>query len=487
MPTVSLPLTVPPYYNTEPIAESIASDDMYDVYLEPVPGIGLITRRRPGLVKFSDVGTNYPGDGLFYWEQTRTLIAVSGGKVFSVGIDGKVTQLTGKFTGAPGTKAVFAAGQKLDGSPWLYIAATGLNYTTDGKTLLQPTDPNTPRASHVGWINGRFVANEIGTNRFDFTDTNPATGDMDNAYWSATENPLTCDARGDNLVTLFTAWQEINCWGSAGLEIWQDDGATPFVPLQSAYAELGIEAAYAYNRIDNTIFALCVADGKRVIVRLESRSPKIISEPIAKQLADMKDVYDARCDVISPGGIALALFTFPSAGESWAYDYKNDTWTRWGSFDTSTGKHGRFIGQNAAFAKGWNRHVIQSSVDSSLYFISRDYYTDAGNPLVTYRRTGWVDHGTWKRKRVSQLFIKGKVFVKNGKQPAELMVRWRDDGTPVWGNWLTLSLNPDQQGNFVFPMNRLGMYRSRQYEFRIVSPVDLALIGAFEDVEVMRN
>jgi len=79
------------------------------------------------------------------------------------------------------------------------------------------------------------------------------------------------------------------------------------------------------------------------------------------------------------------------------------------------------------------------------------------------------------------------VFANNADDPADLMLRWRDDGSPVWQNWVTLSLNPDQQGNFVFPMNRLGMYRSRQYEFRLVSPVDLALIGAFEDVEVMRN
>ena len=33
--------------------------------------------------------------------------------------------------------------------------------------------------------------------------------------------------------------------------------------------------------------------------------------------------------------------------------------------------------------------------------------------MTTYRRTGWIDHGTWKRKRVNQLFIKVKVYAKN--------------------------------------------------------------------------
>lgn len=487
MASVPIPLSTPPYYNTDSMAESIASDDMFDCYLEPVPGIGLITRRRPGLILFADTKTSTPGSGLYYWDFMQAVIAVSGGSVFRLGPDGTSTKLDGVFGGGARTQAQFADGQKIDGTPWLYIAANGLTYTTDGKTLLRPTDPNTPNASHVGWINGRFVANEIGTNRFDFTDTNPETGEMDNAYWSATENPLTCDARGDKLLALFTAWQEINCWGSQGLEIWQDDGSSPFVPLQSAYAEIGLEGVYAFIKADNTLFALCVVDGKRAIIKMSSRAPKIISEPIAKQLADMSDVVDAHCDLITCGGIAVVLFTFPTAGQSWAYDYKNDTWMRWGSFNVSSGTHSRFIGQHSCFAKAWNKHLIQSGLDGKIYIIDRNAYTDGDYPIVTYRRTGWIDHGTWKRKRISQLFIKGKVFPRNASAPSEFMLRWRDDGSPVWGNWLSLSLNPDQQGDFVFPMNRLGMYRSRQYEFRISDPVDFILVGATEDVETMRN
>jgi hypothetical protein len=52
---------------------------------------------------------------------------------------------------------------------------------------------------------------------------------------------------------------------------------------------------------------------------------------------------------------------------------------------------------------------------------------------------------------------------------------------------MDISLNPDSQGNFIIPLNRMGMYRARQYEFRLSDNVDLVLIGATEDVEVMRN
>ena len=480
-----IPLDQKPYYNTDAIANSIATDDMVDCYLEPVPGVGFITRRRPGLALFGDTGAGAGGDGIFYWEAADKVIAISGGKAFNVSSGGVCTQLTGTFP-STGVQTVFADGQTLAGVPWLYMAANGLVYTTDGATLVTPTDANTPAASHVAWINGRFVANEPGTNRFDFTDTNPATLVMENDYWSATDNPLTCEARGDKLSALFTAWQEIYCWGTEGLEIWQDDSITPFSPIPGAFAEAGIEGPYACGKVDNTIFALCVIEGKRCVIRLNQRSPLIVSEPIARILSEMSTVSDATCDIISSGGISVALFSFPTDNQSWAYDYKNDIWLKWGYYNIFSGTHDRFLGQHSCFAKSWNKHLIQSRLDGKIYEVTRNSFVDGTNPLVSYRRTAWVDKGTWKRKRSEQLFIKGKVYPK-GASSYVLQLRWRDDGNPIWSNLMDLDINPDFQGDFIHPLNRMGMYRSRQYEFRMSDNVDFILSGAWEDVEVMRN
>lgn len=482
---IKIPINETPYYNTDSIAESLATDDMMDCYLEPVPGLGLITRRRPALTLFADMATGHPGDGLFYWEAADKVISVSEGKVFDVSSAGVCTQLTGVFPSS-GVQVVFADGQKLDGTPWLYMAANGLVYTTNGATLVTPTDLNTPHATHVAWINGRFLANEPGTNRFDFTDTNPATAVMENDYWSSVDNPFTCESRGDKLLSMFSAWQEIYNWGSEGLEIWQDDGVTPFSPIPGAFAEAGIEGPYAYGKIDNTIFALCVIEGKRVIVRMNQRSPLVVSEPIARILSELTIVSDAICDVISVGGISVALFSFPTDNQAWAYDYKNDTWLRWGYYNKATGTHDRFLGQHSCFVKSWNKHLIQSRFDGKIYELTRNLFSDDGNPMVSYRRTGWIDRGTWKRKRIAQMFIKGKVYPK-GANSYILQLRWRDDGNPIWTPLMDLSVNPDYQGDFTFPLNRMGMYRSRQYEFRMSDNVDFLIVGATEDVEVMRN
>jgi hypothetical protein len=92
---VKLPLGDRPYYNTDNIANGIATDDMFDCYLEPVPGEGFITRRRPGLTEFTNLGTGLPGDGIYDWEAADKVIAVSGGRVFVITESGTITELDG--------------------------------------------------------------------------------------------------------------------------------------------------------------------------------------------------------------------------------------------------------------------------------------------------------------------------------------------------------------------------------------------------------
>jgi hypothetical protein len=84
-----------PFYNSDSVAESISTDDMMDCYLEAVPGEGFITRRRPGMTQFCDLGTSFPGDGIYDWESADKVIAVSGGRIFSIYEDGTFSELIG--------------------------------------------------------------------------------------------------------------------------------------------------------------------------------------------------------------------------------------------------------------------------------------------------------------------------------------------------------------------------------------------------------
>ena len=347
--------------------------------------------------------------------------------------------------------------------------------------MRKPLDDNTPDATHVAWVNSRFVANHVDTNYYSFTDTDPFTFTIENNYWSSTDNPVACDYKGDKLAALFTSWQEIYAWGTQGLQVFQDDGVTPFVNVPGAASEVGLEAVYSVKAIDNTIYALCVVDNKRVVIRLQGRTPQVISEPIANVLSEMSVVSDAIADVLSVGGMAIYLLNFPTANQTWAYDYKSDVWLRWGYWNRIKGSHDRFLGQHACFVKKWNKHLIMSSVDGKIYEMSRSVFSDAGNPMVSYRRTGWLDHGnTSTVKHSNELTLKVKTFANDGVTSPKLLLRWRDDGYPIWSNYVHIDLDPAYFGDFVATLSRMGQYRSRQYEFRLSDEVDMALVNVVE-------
>ncbi|MFA5340718.1 MAG: hypothetical protein WC332_02970 [Clostridia bacterium] len=362
-------------------------------------------------------------------------------------------------------------------------AITSSDVSADAEpTLSTPLDSNSPEATHVAWINSRFIANEVDTNRFDFTDTDPFTSLIENNYWGSTDNPVTCDYKGDKLTALFTAWQEIYAWGTQGLQVFQDDGSTPFVNVPGAAGEAGLEAVYSVQKMDNTIFALCVVDKKRVVVKLQGRAPVVISEPIANILAGMETVSDAIGDIICVGGIAIYLLNFPTADQTWAYDYKNDLWLRWSYYNATKGKHERFIGQHCCFVKRWNKYLIMSRLDGKIYELSRSVYDDADNDMVSYRRTGWLDWGdTSKIKQSKELFIKIKTFADDGTTDPVMLMRWRDDGYSIWSDFVELPLNPKYFGDFIIHLSRMGSYRSRQYEFRLSDEVDMALVNVQEN------
>jgi len=208
----------------------------------------------------------------------------------------------------------------------------------------------------------------------------------------------------------------------------------------------------------------------------------VISEPIANVLAEMETVSDAIGDIICVGGIAIYLLNFPTADQTWAYDYKNDIWLRWSYYNADKGKHERFIGQHSCFVKRWNKHLIMSRKDGKIYEMSRSVYDDADNDMVSYRRTGWLDWGdTSKIKHSKDLFIKTKTFANNGVDSPTMLLRWRDDGYPIWSDFVELDLDPKYFGDFIIHLSRMGSYRARQYEFRLSDEVDMALVNVQEN------
>jgi hypothetical protein len=471
-----------PYYNADQIANSIEPDDIFNCYFDQSPEIGLTMRRRPGLSEFANLATGSRGQGIYEWEAKGIVLAVSNGRTYRLEENGTFADITTAVLNSE-IPVKFAAGSKLDGTPWLYMANGKLVYSDDGADTMYPTDANTPStADHVVYLNLRFLANRPGTNQFLFTDTDPGTGALEPDYWSSSDNPLTCEARGDDLAAMTEFLQEIYNWGTESQEVWQDDGS-PFAPIPQAASRIGIEAPHSIIQADNTLFALCVVDGIRTVVKMAGRTPQIVSNPIENVLSDYGTVSDAIGSLISVGGVHIYLLQLPSAGKTWAYDIKSDVWSPWGTWDEATGTMGQFIGQHSCYVKSWNKHLIMSKTDGKIYEFDRTVYEDDENLVKTYRRTAWEEHDTGARKRIPRLRIK----IKTGATvTGAAFLRWADDGAEEWSPYMELSLHPKGKRNFIIDLPQMGIYNSRRYEISITDDADLAFIWADETVEKLR-
>lgn len=470
-----------PYYNIDPVSKSIVGDALFDGYRNEADAFC----SRFGLTEFVDLGTKKPGDGLFWWDKTGMVLAVSGGRAFSISQNGTITELPGgDFT--EGTTAIFSDGQKVDNSAFLYVCNGGkLNYSTGGNFTQAPS-PAPQRSTHVVYNGLRFLANEAGTARFSFTDVNPSTGEFDPTYWDAIENPLTSDARGDNVSGIFQAWDDIAVWGSEGREIWQTTGTEP--PLQSrlgSFCEAGLIAPYSVKKADNTFFALCSIDGKPAVVRLAGNDPLIISLDIEKVLDGFSVVSDAIGDIVSAGGQSFYILTFPTEGQTWVYNIKKTEWycwSRWNDFDSD---RETFIGRHFIWAKAWGKHLCMSRIDGKIFEVDVDATSDDGDTIRSEYQSGNLDGGTSKRKTLPMLRImcrraQGTI---SGNEPV-IIFRYRDNGSQEWKNERQVSLGKQGQYEFYRTLHNLGMFRSRQFSIILTDAAKLEFVEM--DLEMKR-
>jgi len=383
---------------------------------------------------------------------------------------------------------VFAEGQKVNLDLVLYLASGARLKYVDmmANTLNDPADGATPSSTFVCNMNNRFYANDIYHDQdFLITDINPdlSPPQMDVTYWSFSDNPFRAAQKPDPLTGIFSSWNEVYLWGTQACEVWQEDGVNPISPLIGSIIEGGCAAPYSVVFANNTLIGLGNVMGKRAVMMIQGRTPKVISEPIANILQSYDVVSDAVGSLCFVGGLNVYLINFPSEDVTWAYDFKTDVWTKWCSWNIESAQHEQFHGIHSCYAKDWNAHVTMSDT-GSLYEFDRDAFTDDGSVIRSSIRTGWVDHGSWDRKRSNQMIIKLKGSIQND---AKLVMRWRSDGFEDWSTPMEIDIKAGSQNDHFCKLNRMGMYRSRQYEFIMTDAADLALVGVEEDLEKMRN
>lgn len=516
-----IPINSKPYKNIDDILNSNGSSDaLIDGFIDEAG----FTNKRPGISStiFANLGVDRTVDGLYWWTSRKWLIAVCGGNVYKVtDSQGNFTDITGDTlqTGVRptfvdygdnilitnGARMVFTNGSTAS----VVLGSDGLNYTcirshtaaaanapitgadyatywtqtgtggvawaaaTEYESILTTylADVDAPQDStHIGFLDTYVLANFPGTGDFGYSNV------ADFKTWDALDFAVT-EGIPDNGVALLVNDGKIYIIGERSIEIFYNDGDTPFARLGQSFVDSGCIAKYTAIFIQGMLYYL---DHNRKFVRMNGTVPQTISTPFDRVIQELETVEDAFADYIQADGKMFYVVTFPTENFTLAYDIFSDSWYQWGYWNQNNGSYDRFYPNCYAYCPEWGFHIIGDRFTGKLYKFGKDYYQDIENVIRMLKRSGHIDHGTYQTKKSNALLIKAK---SGQLDDAVVSIRWKDNGKNQWSNYHNIPLKDQGDTNFFAKMTRLGMYRSRQYEIVHTENAPFSLAGIEEDVE----
>ena len=469
MPLVKLPINSGMVAAVDEVGLATHGASMIDVYVDELGSIN----RRPGLVALVDLGTSAAVDGLYWWENQNRMLAISNGKTF------EVTDATGTFaeiTGDAheiGTRATFC-----DFGNDVYSANSARIKKITTASVSNIADADAPTdVTHVAFLDRYLLGNDGGTGNFYSSDVNVP------ASWSGYYNEA--EASPDRLVALLVANREIHALGAKSLEIFYNDGTSPFSRLAQGFIQRGTVAPYSFVYCVSQD-ALCWLDEYRQVVVASGRTPLPLSLTMTKYIQGFSAVSDAIGDYVELSGKPYYVLRFPTEGKTLAYDFTAKNWYEWGNWNGGTASYDAFRGNCYAYSPDWNLTLVGDRANGKIYKFSDTDYTDNAGVLRSMIRTGHYNHGTEAaRKFCNAIYFRLKrTNVVTVDATPDLMVKFRDNGKTAWNAEQSVSLQQVGNTEFRGKLTRLGSYYSRQWEFSLSDAYPLCLVSVEEDVEV---
>lgn len=472
MPLVKLPINTGQVQAVDEIGLVTHGAAMVDVYIDELGNIN----RRPGLVELADLTTSSKVDGLYWWDSASVALAVSNGRLF------KITANDGTFS-----EITFDSGQfAVTGVPVSFAAHGDDVYAANGTEVyrIQPAANAAPLAdadaptsvTHVAFLDRYIIVNDSGTGNFYHSQVNAPT-DWQGYYNEAEGSP-------DDIVSLLVANREIHVMGRRSLEIFYNDGTSPFSRLSQGFVQRGTVAPYSFAYCVSQD-ALCWLDEYRQVVAASGRTPVPLSLTMTKYIQGFSTVTDAIGDYVELNGRPCYVLNFPTEGKTLVFDFTSKNWYEWGNWNTGTASYDSFRGHRYAYSPDWNFTLVGDRANGKIYKFDDTAYQDNAGTLRSVVRTAHYNHNTEaKRKFCNGLYLRVKrTDVVSVDATPDLTVRYRNDGSTTWSGYATVSLQQVGNTEFRGKLTRLGSYYSRQWEFVLSDEYPLCLVSVEEDVE----
>jgi hypothetical protein len=276
--------------------------------------------------------------------------------------------------------------------------------------------------------------------------------------------------------------------GDRTLEVWYNDGSTPFVRLPQGYVQSGTVAPYSFVYCGSPINTLAWLDQNRTVVMLRGRQTMPLPIAMNRYIqTSYSTVTDASGQFIYANGHPFYVLNFPTEGETLVHDFLNEQWMQWAYWDSGEGAHKQWRGNCSCLASGWGKILVGDRSNGKIYELDASTYQDDSDTIRTLIRTGHIDrgdHGVWKKcKRVH---FRAKKTAPGGGTTITMIVKYRDNGETSWSNEKTVTLSTQAgETDYIATLFPLGRYKTRQWEIYCTDNAPVAIAPPIEDFDFL--
>jgi hypothetical protein len=335
----------------------------------------------------------------------------------------------------------------------------------------------------------------------DITDNYFVYNKPDSQLWAASDllSPITDplsfaskDGSPDDLVSIIVDRREVYLLGEMSSEVWIDSGAVPFpfTRIPGTSTQQGIAAQWSMSRMGNSFAYVSKNNrGEAMVVRMNGYFPERISTHAVETTLVNQNVSDAVAWTYQLEGHEVYVVSFPSIGENgltWAYDNTTGLWHKW-LYRNNSNQYERHRGNCCAF---FNQQILVGDYENGkIYQLSRNYYTDDGQPIRRIRRAPHLVSDL-QRQYFHELQIQFQPGVGlstgQGEDP-QAMLRWSNDGGSTWSNeyWTSIGKQGKYQNRAIW--RRLGWSRDKIFEVSVSDPVKAVIVSANLKAEAGEN
>lgn len=338
-------------------------------------------------------------------------------------------------------------------------------------TLTQVTDADFPGSLGVTVIDGYFIHAKPNSGEFFLSALN------DPSAYNALDF-ATAEGAPDNLVVPIRVGRDLWLFGEQSTEIWSNVGATdfPFLRVSGGFVSRGTAAR---GSVATRLGAAVWLGDDRVIYSAPGVQPQRISTHAVEQaIGGYERVDDAIAWIYELEGHAFYVITFPSAGDTWVFDFATGLWHERES--EGLGVWRAKLG--AAFAGGI---FAGDAVDGRIWLLDPTHAWE-GSAQIVRVATGTSFHAEGRKVTLTRLAaeFEGGVGIPSGQGSDPLVwLSWSNDGGRTFSNDATARIGKIGEYRTRAEWRRLGQARDRVFRLQWADPVYTTLAAASVEAE----